>query len=268
MKQAGWGVLLAALLTACTSESTDAPEGQAQSWHVSIPVDVTATRSVYSPDGGATLKSKWNDAQTVMAYNGETKVGDLTAAGNASGGSTTITGEISGTYTAGSSTLTLYSPSKDTDYTTQDGTVDGTNGISSKDYVTATVGVTAVDGSNGLLSTGNATFQRRQSFTKFTFSEAVHQVVISAEGMDDITVTTASGNTTEFYVALPLEGAKLYTFVGTTDASVAYYGQKNGTLTHGKYYTASVDMLKELDVTASVSSWGDGGALPGGDLIY
>ncbi len=271
MKQKGIGVLLlaAALLQACSLE--DGCNVQ-QLWHVSIPVGEQATRSVYTPDAGASLKSMWNDSQTVVAYSDNSEVGDLTASGNATGGSTTITGDISGTYTAGTSTLTLYSPAKlssatYTEYATQDGTIDGTNGISSLDYMTATVTVTAVDASNGLLSTSYAEFSRLQSFTKFTFTEAVNQVVISAEGMSDITVTAAADQTV-FYVALPLDGTKLYTFVGTSSSSVVYYGQMSGTLTRGKYYTAAVDLQKEFDATATISSWGDGDTLPGGNLIF
>lgn len=264
--------MAAALLQACSSEDGRDVQ-QPQLWHVSIPVGEQATRSVYTPDAGSSLKSMWNDNQTVVAYSGNSEVGDLTASGNATGGTTNITGTITGTYTAGASTLTLYSPAKLClatygEYATQDGTIDGTNGISSLDYMTATVTVTAVDGSSGVLATSTASFARLQSFTKFTFSEAVHQVVISAESMSDITVTAASGNQTEFYVALPLEGDKVYTFVGTTDTDVVYYGQKNGTLTHGRYYTASVDLLKDLEGTVSIGSWGDGGTLPGGNLIY
>ena len=272
LKQQGLGVLLmaAALLQACSSDALR--DMQPREWSVSIPVGSGATRSVYSPDEGATLKSKWNADQAVKAYSGETKVGDLTASGNATGGTTNITGIISGIYTAGSSTLTLFSPAKLSsatyaEYATQDGTIDGANGISSKDYVTATVNVTAVDGSSGMLSTSYAEFSRLQSFIRFTFTEAVNQVVISAEGMSDITVTAAADQTV-FYVALPLEGTKLYTFVGTSSSSVVYYGQMNGTLTRGKYYTAAVDLQKEFDATATISSWGDGDTLPGGNLIF
>ena len=264
IKYQAWGLLLAAaILTACSSDVVET--AQPKTWHVSIPVDEAVTRSVYP--AGTTLKSKWNSSQPVEAYSGETKVGDLTASANATGGTTTITGDVSGTYTT-SSTLTLYSPSKDASYTTQDGTVDGTNGISSKDYLTATVNVTAVNGSSGLLSTSRAAFSRLQSFTKFTFTEAVHSVVISASDMDAITVTAESGDQTDFYVALPLAGSVEYTFVATTATNIVYYGRKQGNLTHGRYYTASVDLLKELDVTATISSWGDDETLPSGDLPF
>lgn len=261
LKQQGLGVLLlAALLHACSSDEprdTQQPQ-QPQQWSVSIPVGSGATRSVYSSDGGTTLKSMWNANQEVKAYNGSTKVGDLEASENLTGGTTNVTGTITGTYTAGSSTLTLYSPAKLSsatyaEYATQDGTISGANGISSKDYVTATVNVTAVDASRGLLSTSYATFQRLQSFTQFTFSEAVKTVKISASGMDDITVT-ASGDQNVFYVALPLEGSVSYTFACTTNGGVEYRGTVTLNLTHGKYYKTSIGIAPGVGVT-NTSNW-------------
>lgn len=261
IKKKSQGVLLfaAALLTACSSEDVDIV--QQQTWHVSIPVDEShATRSVFTADGGASLKSKWTSNQSVEAYSGDTKVGDLTAAENASGGSTTIIGDISGTYTAGVSTLTLYSPAMPTsathnEYATQDGTIDGENGISKHDYLKANINVTAVDGNSGVLLTSNASFQRLQSFTKFTFSVAVKEVVISATGMDDITVT-ASTDQTDFYVALPLEGSKEYTFVCTTNGGEEYRATKAGNLVNGNYYIATVSVATGLGVS-NTSPWGE-----------
>ena len=263
-------LLMAALLTACSSEDKAQPDAasreQPKTWKLCIQankIDSTATRGVHFE--GDVLKSKWNENQPVEVYNESDELVGTLHAEASSNGSTTIAGDISGSYTANTSKLYLYSPSKTRDYSGQTGTIES---MSAKDYVSAEITVTAVDGSSGVLATSTASFARLQSFTKFTFSEAVHQVVISAESMSDITVTAASGNQTEFYVALPLEGAKVYTFVGKTDTDVVYYGQKNGTLTHGRYYTASVDLLKDLEGTVSIGSWGDGGTLPGGNLIY
>lgn len=261
------GLLLTAvaLLTGCSSDDTETAQVSRHEWHVSIPVGNAATRSVYLD--GAVLKSKWNSNQSVIAYSDETSVGTLAAsaseAGDATGTSTLITGDISGTYTAGISTLTLYSPTKIAsntyeEYATQDGTVEGTYGISSKDYLTATVTVTAADASSGLLSTSRASFSRLQSFTKFTFSKAVKTLVFSATGMSDITVT-ASGDQTDFYVALPLAGEVVYSITGTTDGGTVYSVQATGTLTHGNYYTATIDFNTPIDITTTINNWGDGG---------
>lgn len=253
--------MAALLLTACSSE--DAPDTASEQtlWRVSIPVEESATRGVYSDDDGATLKSKWVASQPVVAYNSsDDEVGpSLTASANATGGTTTITGDISGTYTAGTSTLTLYSPARLTsathaEYAVQDGTIEG---ISAKDYVTADVTVTAVDADNGLLTTSTATFQRLQSFTKFTFSVPVQTVVISATGMAPITVT-ASADKTVFYVALPLEGSVDYTFTCTDDDGNIYRGTKTGVLTHGKYYSSASVTIVSGVVFTNISSWGDG----------
>lgn len=259
-KQLGYGVLLsaaAALLPACSSDDGHSGhEGTPQQWHVSIPVGGGVSRGVYSPDEGASLKSKWDDGQAVVAYSGTAKVGDLTAAGNATGGSTLITGDISGSYEVGD-VVTLYSPSKLTspsyaEYAVQDGTI---GGISSHDFIWADVSITQVDATNGILTTGHAAFRRLQSFTRFIFSAAVQKVVISAEGMSDITVT-ADADQTVFYVALPLEGTRTYSFVCTTAAGEEYTGSRPAELAHGMYYTASVDIASGIGMAVSVIPWG------------
>lgn len=258
-KQFGCGVLLlsAALLQACSSaDEPGVRNASPQQWHVSIPVGGEATRSVYSPDDGATLKSMWNAGQAVTAYSGDTKVGDLTATANATGGSTLITGDISGSYEVGD-VVTLYSPSKLTspayaEYAVQDGTVSGISGL---DYIWSEVSITQVDATNGILTTGHAAFRRLQSFTRFIFSAAVQKVVISAEGMSDITVT-ADADQTVFYVALPLEGTRTYSFVCTTAAGEEYTGSKPGDLAHGMYYTASVNIASGIGMAVSVVPWG------------
>ena len=267
--------MVAALLAGCSSDDAELAQEPRQTWHVSIPVGDAATRSVYLD--GTALKSKWNANQPVIAYStGEDPVGMLAAseseAGEASGASTLITGDISGTYTANASTLTLYSPAKLTsatyaEYATQDGTVDGEKGISSKDYMTATVGVTAVDASSGLLGTEKGTFSRLQSFTKFKFTEAVKTLVISATGMSNITIE-ASEDKDEFYVALPLAGAVTYTFTGTTASGTVYSVQATGTLTLGSYYSATIDFSAAFNASATINNWGPGDTLDEGNLIY
>ena len=245
-------LLAAATLAGCTSEEAE-PAG-AQTWQVSIPTggDGEMTRTLLSVSG-TTMSAQWKTTDEVKVYKSTALVG--TVKPKAAATSSTLKGTLSGTF-ATNNTLTLYWPSNTPDYTTQDGSLDGTNGISKKDYIEATVTVSAVDNSNGILKTTTATFSHRQSFTKFTFSTAVHQVVISASGMSTITVTAASGNQTDFYVALPLEGSVSYTFACTTSADVEYRGTKTGNLTHGKYYTATVDIAPGVGVT-NTSSWGN-----------
>lgn len=267
LKLKGFGVLLvaAALLPACSSDIANAPEPQ--TWHVSIeankPADDALTRGVYFPTNSTTLTSKWDDNQTVEVYNESDELVGTLYASASDDGSTVITGDISGTYTAGTSTLTLYSPSKTVDYSGQTGTLAS---MSSKDYVQSTITVTAVDGSNGLLATSSAAFTRQVAFTKFSVTPAVHSLQLSAEGQPTITATldgTAEAN--DFYIAMPGTGTSTPTFtiIGTTNANVAFTGTRNKLLENGKYYTANMDLLTTPVVTAptAVSGWRQDGAL-------
>ena len=260
-----YGALLltaAAALVGCSSDDGETAV-ERQTWQVTIPTaqaDVTTRTSLTV--SGTSMSAVWQTTDAVKVYKNSSSVGTLTPATSAT--SATLSGTLTGMFAVGN-TLNLYWPDNSPSYTTQAGTLES---ISAKDYVEASVTVNAVDGSNGILGTTTATFSHRQSFTKFTFSEAVHSVVISATGMSNITVTAASGDQTDFYVALPLAGSVEYTFVATTATNIVYYGRKQGNLTHGRYYTASVDLLKELDVTATISSWGDGETLPSGDLPF
>lgn len=258
-------LLAAAALAGCSSDDGATAE-RPRTWKVSILsgseyADMLPTRTLVSVNSSG-MSTVWQTTDEVQVYKDGSPVGTISP--QTATASATLTGTLSGTF-AVEDGLTLYWPNNSPDYTTQAGTLAS---ISAKDYMQAEVTVNSVDLASGILGTTRASFTHRQSFTKFTFSTAVHQVVISATGMSTITVTAASGNVTDFYVALPLAGAKLYTFVGTTDTDVVYYGQKNGTLTHGRYYTTSVDLLKDLDGTVTIGSWGDGDELPGGDLIY
>lgn len=250
MKQTGLGVLLlmAALLTACSSEDKAQPDAasreQPKTWKLCIQAnktDSTTTRGLYLD--GSVLKSKWNANQTVEVYNeSDELVGTLHAAAS-DDGSTIITGDISGSYTANTSKLYLYSPSKTRDYNGQTGTIES---MSAKDYVSAEITVTAVDGSNGVLTTTTpAEFSRLQSFNKFTVTPAVHSLQIAAEGMATVTATLAgTADGTEFYVALPNTGGstKSFTFTGTPYAGIPYECSKSKQLVDGNYYTASMTL--------------------------
>ena len=252
LKQASLGVLLlmAALLTACSSEDKAQPDTasreQPKTWKLCIQAnktDSTTTRGLYLD--GSVLKSKWGDpststGQTVEVWRGDSHLGNLTASAS-SNGSTVITGELTGTFTK-DETLTLYSPSKTRDYSGQTGTIES---MSAKDYVSAEITVTAVDGSSGVLATSDAAFERLQSFNKFTVTPAMHTLHVVAEGMSPVT-TTLSGTTdgTEFYVALPSTGgsAKSFTFMGRTNDNVVYTCSKTKQLVDGNYYSGSITL--------------------------
>ena len=254
----------AAALAGCTAD--EAETTQPQTWQVSIPTttDDDMTRTTLSVSG-TTMSAAWKTTDAVQVYKSGSSVGTVTP--SAAAASAVLRGTLSGIY-AVNNELTLYWPDNSPNYTVQDGTLDGTNGISKKDWIQATVKVTAVDASNGILGTQTATFSHRQSFTKFTFSESVHQVVISASGMNNITVTAATGvNQKDFYVALPLEGSVSYTFLCTTAAGVEYSGTKTGNLTHGKYYITDVAVAPGVGIT-NTSSWGGNESWTIGNIYF
>lgn len=257
IKQTCLGVLLivAALLTGCAKDATV----EQQRWHVSIKADRqnndALTRSLYLD--GTALKAQWSGTEVLKVYNSSNvEVGTLTASMNLTGGSTTLTGDLTADVSIGDK-LYIWSPSKTRDYSTQDGTVDGTNGISAKDYIKAEIEVQAKDNANHILKTSDATFEHQQSFTKFSVTPAVHSLKIEAAGMSDITATlsgTTEGN--NFYVALPNTGgsAKTFTLTGTTYAGVAFTASKSKQLEDGKYYVAAMDLKGEGAATLSSSS--------------
>ncbi|MBQ4388309.1 MAG: hypothetical protein II822_12010 [Prevotella sp.] len=252
----------AAALAGCSAD--EAETTQPQTWQVSIPTatDTDMTRTTLSVSG-TTMSAAWKTTDAVQVYKSGSSVGTVTP--SAAAASAVLRGTLSGTY-AVNNELTLYWPDNSPNYTVQDGTLDGTNGISKKDWIQATVKVTAVDATSGILGTQTATFSHRQSFTKFTFSEAVKTVKISASGMSDITVT-ASSDQKDFYVALPLEGSVSYTFLCTTAAGVEYRGTKTGNLTHGKYYITDVAVAPGVGVT-NTSSWGSNDSWDIGSIYF
>lgn len=257
LKQTIWGVLLlaAALLAGCAEDATV----EQQRWHVSIKADRqnddALTRSLYLD--GTALKAKWTGTEVLKVYNSsDEEVGTLTASANLTGGSTTLTGDLTADVSIGDK-LYIWSPSNTPDYATQDGTVDGTNGISAKDYIKAEIEVEAKDNANHILKTSDATFEHQQSFTKFSVTPAVHSLKISATGMPDITATlsgTTEGN--NFYVAMPNTGGseKSFTFTGTTNASVAYSATKSKQLVDGNYYTGSMDLKTAGSITCTTTA--------------
>ena len=258
MKQTCLGVLLivAALLTGCAKDAAV----EQQRWHVNIKADRQGddalTRSLYL-DGSSALKAQWTGSEVLKVYNSSNvEVGTLTASANLTGGSTTLTGDLTADVSIGDK-LYIWSPSNTPDYTVQDGTVDGTNGISAKDYIKAEIEVEAKDNANHILKTSDASFVHQQSFTKFSVTPAVHSLKISATGMSDITATldgTTEGN--DFYVAMPNTGGseKSFTFTGTTNASVAYSATKSKQLVDGNYYTGSMDLKTAGSITCTTTA--------------
>lgn len=97
---------------------------------------------------------------------------------------------------AGTETLLLHnygrSGSNGFDYTGQDGTVLGTNGLTRRDYSTATVTVQSVE--HGVLTTTEAVFENAQSMFRFTFTGLPDGV-----GVASVTVHSAGGRLVQQY---------------------------------------------------------------------
>ena len=257
-------LLAAAALAGCSSDDGATAE-RPRTWKVSILSgseygDMLTTRTLVSVNSTG-MSTVWQTTDEVQVYKDGSPVGTISP--QTATASATLTGTLTGTF-AKNNTLTLYWPDNSPNYTSQAGTLAS---ISAKDYMQAEVTVNSVDLSNGILGTTRASFSHRQSFTKFTFSIAVNKVVISATGMSTITVTAASGNVTDFYVALPLEGSKEYSFACTTSGGVEYRGTKTGNLTNGKYYTTTVDIAPGVGVT-NTSEWGNNTTESGIDIDY
>ena len=261
-------LLAAAALAACSSDEqpTAQAEPEQHQWTLVVSASKTdaeisdATRGV-KEGTGETLSSMWTAGTTVEVYDGETCVGTLLADAS-DDGTTQLRGTISGTYTPGVSTLQLYSPAKTLDYSGQDGSISGANGISTKDFVYGTVTVQSVNMRNNLMTTDDCQFTRLQAFTKFTFDYPVKTLRITAEGLESgpLTVTTTETQTTTFYVALRnTPGVKRqYDFYGTSaDGTMTFIGTKYGTLQHGDYSTTGVGLQPSVGLTNSTATWSD-----------
>ena len=263
-------LLAAAALAACSSDEQPAAQAEPEQhqWTLVVSASKTdaeisdATRGVKAGTG-ETLSSMWTAGTTVEVYDGETCVGTLLADASVDG-TTQLRGSISGTYTPGVSTLQLYSPSKTLDYSGQDGSISGANGISTKDFVCGTVTVQSVNMRNNMMTTDDCQFTRLQAFTKFTFDFAMKSLQITADGLvgSPLTVTAAS-ETATYYVALRNTEPgvkKQYSFYGTSaDGTTTFIGTKYGTLMHGDYSRTSVTLQPSIE-NGNTSTWG---ATPG-----
>ena len=219
-------------ITSCTSDDfADEALTPQQGKTYTLTVNATKgadTRTLTESEGA--LTAAWNAEDEVDVYKGTDKVGTLkpTAAG-----ATKLKGEV--TDVAVDDVLTLKFQS-DADYTSQEGTLDYIDTHCSAGV--ATVTIEKIEGSE--IYTSDATFENRQSITKFTFSETVSKVIISG-GAQEITVTPAS-DTKTLYVAIPATtGEADFTFTATVEGKT-YTGSKSATLKNGFFYTATISL--------------------------
>ena len=228
---------------------------------------------------GSTLNQNWDEGESVTVIKKDgvnwTEIGTLTASAS-SNENTTLSGTVSAELNVNDELYLLF-PRTTWDYTGQNGILydesSETTIEKQYDYAQAIVYVTAIDGNNvtvkrkdgeGYYHNG-AIFEKEQAITKFTFSEPVKQVTISASSgllvnkvvqgtpeYDNITIT-ASENQTVFYVSLrnDYNGLDTYTFSATDEDGYNYLGTKNGKMLNGKFYSTNVKLECKKTITVN-----------------
>ena len=265
----------ATVFTACSSDdniiSEQQPEQGVKTYTMTVQAskgDGATTRALSL--SGSTLNAMWAEGEAVTVYN-VTKSTDLTGTliAQGSGASTTLKGELSGTIAENDVlTLKFLSP----DYNTQDGTLTGSATSIDKvcDYAEATVTMASVAGGN-ITTTGDADFQNKQSFVKFTLKDKSTDAAISAtqlvvnDGTSDYTVTPASA-TDVLYVALPDISSKTLTLTATVGSDTYTYEKAGVTFQNGQYYEITVK-AKRQGVTINLSTVTGNTTAKDGDVL-
>ena len=127
--------------------------------------------------------------------------------------------------------------------------------------VSAEVEISGIDAVGGILKTKDASteadaaqFTHLQSFNKITVSPAVKTLKIFDGEMNELSVES-SGNTTDFYVALPGGESQIYTFLGIAADGKVYGGNtKTKALTNGEYYKTSGSITLNSSLLTPASS--------------
>ena len=197
-------------------------------------------------DGGTTLTSTWSAGDVVEVWSADgttTKYGELTAA--TAGASTTLTGTLT-TLPENGATLTLKYLSAN--YSTQDGTLTGTdNSIDKKcDYATATVTAT-VDGDN--VTTDAATFQHQQAIVKFTLKNKattaaldVDKLFVTAGGITYTVQPTAAASV--LYVAVPAISSKQVTLTALSGSTYYDFAKAGISFASGSFYRINAGLVE------------------------
>ena len=184
------------------------------------------------------LKATWTTGDIVNVYDGDTKLGTLTAQSTAS--KTRLSGQI----TAPSNpTLTL--KYQETNYSNQDGTL-ATIGTS-HNYCLATTTVTKI-GDN--YSGSAATFASQQAIVKFTLKKKSDNSAIKATTMDirytgnsstilSLTSLTANNNGV-YYIAIPPTNNNRNLTLTVNDGTRYEIETPSTTFEAGKYYCCNV----------------------------
>ena len=253
-------IMVAACFTACEKvEVSTGDEVPEEIVTPAITMSVNATKvgetKALSDDGSA-ITSTWtqNDEVEVWTSDGTTKYGTITAQN--SGASTRLSGTLDSTPSDGESLLLKYlSPN----YSTQDGTLTGSDTSIDKvcDYATATVTAT-VDGTS--VTTTNVSFANQQSIVRFRLKDKsndysdLYATGFSMSINGETFTAIPSSATNVFYLAIPGRTLDMVPLKLTaTTGSKIYRYSHNGnfvptSFVNGTYYTVSV-ALEEYGAT-------------------
>ncbi len=269
------GMLTMLAFTACSSdndERADAP----RFYNVTLTASMgdAETRALSEGTGNViTATFAAGDKVKVLKSDG-TEVGELTA--NTAGASTTLDGNISGTFTE-NEVLTLRYRSATANYDGQVGTLDGI--AANQDYEEGTLTVTSTDPLT--FNSNSVTLLAKQSITKFTFKNGTNPVSVKSFGIAAVgLVQSIATNGTEtagavtgtlgtassdVYVALRTSSSsQAYSFTVKDNDGNWYIATKNAKLTNRKNYTATVKLnkLPALTSGSAVGTIGVVGGLP------
>lgn len=193
-------------------------------------------------NGDGTLTATWTAGDVVTVWKENNQIGTLTA--QSSGASTKLTGTLTTAPSVNDElTLKYLSPN----YSSQDGTLTGTDKSIDKtcDYATATVTVATVS-DNRITTTAAAEFVSQSAFVKFTLKDSGNNGINASPltisvGGSTYTITPASARS-ELYVALPPLSNETMRLVATVNGNTYVYLKTNVTFEANKYYTRGIKM--------------------------
>ena len=244
------GLLLVAGLTfaACSSDDIVTDQNTSGKWTATATVGKalgTHTRTLTEGGEDGALTVGWKETDEVLVYNEDGEyVGFLTPE-STEGSSVPMSGDLEGnSYTVGHS-LSLYYPSKEVDYTGQDGTLET---IAEKyDFAEGTTTVAQVDGTS--LTLNDVVLTSKQAIVKFRLRLNGHAIVVTSLKVsspalaEPIELKNPEGFDDVVYVALPMSStpqAAEYTIECDYDFGPLKAVRKNITMENGKFYTATI----------------------------
>lgn len=254
-----------AVFTGCSSEMAESVTQQVADPEAGYPISIKATKAG-SDDitralnlEGDVLSTAWSADERVYVYkNDDGALVATLAPTEISGVNCTLTGTITGTYTTDDKLVLYYLKDKGAVYSGQIGTI--ADIAANFDFSKAEVEVTDVAPNGTLLAWGNASFQRQQAITKFSFKVGtstvapVKPLTISATGLTNgaLTIQPAAAASDIFVAMQNTSGAEqTYTFVGNYNG-LDWTGTKKVNLENNKYYKANVNLYRDLSSVSGI----------------